>query len=415
MAPSPFQGQDFQVLKKAALESTQLFEDPKFPAEYSSLFFTPEKVEDVEWKRPKDICSDPKLFVEGSSSGDVSQGSLGNCWLVAATSVLATKDHVLKQVVPESEDQEWNEKNQYAGIFHFHFWQFGEWVDVVIDDRLPTVDGRLIFIHSQSRNEFWSALLEKAYAKLHGCYEVLDGGNLAEALVDFTGGVAEPIDLVEANLKNHEVEKEELFVKMKDAHERESLMAAAISAKSKEEMEMKLDNGLVKGHAYGITAVKRVAMGESSLFNFFNREKLEMIRLRNPWGSKEWNGAFSDGDERWNKISQNEKNKIGLTVEDNGEFWMLFDDFVEAFTDTSICRVVNTSFFSFERSFNEYSFKSSWVRPERAGGCPNNKETFLKNPQVNAKIRQTLNGYHALESNTDSEVLSTEKLPVNRF
>ena len=48
------------------------------------------------------ICDDPKLFVEGASSGDVTQGRLGNCWFVAASSCLASVKEIWHKVSVKS-------------------------------------------------------------------------------------------------------------------------------------------------------------------------------------------------------------------------------------------------------------------------------------------------------------------------
>lgn len=51
-------------------------------------------------------------------------------------------------------------------MFRFNFWRDGTFHEVLIDDRLPTINGKRIFAHNkEERNEFWPSLLEKAYAK----------------------------------------------------------------------------------------------------------------------------------------------------------------------------------------------------------------------------------------------------------
>ncbi len=59
-------------------------------------------------------------------------------------------------------------------------------------------------------------------------------------------------------------------------------------------MEEELSCGLMKGHAYSVTAVKEIKLGKG-LFSIFSRDSLQMMRLRNPWGDTEWTGAWSDG------------------------------------------------------------------------------------------------------------------------
>ncbi|XP_053313882.1 calpain-5 [Spea bombifrons] len=382
-----FGGQQYYELKRQCQKKKVLFEDPLFPPTNDSLFYKTQRVQGVEWKRPKEFCDNPRLFVDGISSHDLHQGQVGNCWFVAACSSLASREALWQKVIPSWKEQEWNPEKpeSYAGIFHFQFWHFGEWVDIVIDDRLPTIRNELIYCHSNEKNELWCALVEKAYAKLAGCYEALDGGNTADALVDFTGGVSEPVELAEENYAADADKRNELFERVLKVQNRGGLISCSIKAVSAADMEARLDCGLVKGHAYAVTDVRRVRLGHG-LLAFFKSEKLDMIRMRNPWGEREWNGAWSDSSEEWQKVSKGEREKLGVTVQDDGEFWMTFEDFCRYFTDVIMCRSINTSYLSIHKTWEEAVLRSAWSRHEdplknRSGGCINNKGTYLQNPQ----------------------------------
>jgi hypothetical protein len=61
------------------------------------------------------------------------------------------------------------------------------------------------FGQNGNSTEFWVSLIEKAYSKLHGCYENIIDKNFVEGLVDLTGGLGEKINLTDYdNQKNNQ-------------------------------------------------------------------------------------------------------------------------------------------------------------------------------------------------------------------
>uniref|UniRef100_A0A0K2V2R8 Calpain catalytic domain-containing protein n=1 Tax=Lepeophtheirus salmonis TaxID=72036 RepID=A0A0K2V2R8_LEPSM len=380
-----YKGQAYAKLKKHHLDLGFPWTDPTFPASDTSIGdkIKREFPREIKWLRPKDIVDRPKFVVNDHTAKDVNQGKLGNCWFVAAAGTLAGSKPLWDKVVPDAEEQEFDIKGNHPGVFRFRFYRFGSWTEVLVDDLLPTYNGSLIFSNSQDNTEFWGALLEKAYAKLHGNYAVLQGGNLSDALVDFTSGVSEVIGMEgDSKIHNNEDMKNELFKTMIHEVEEHSLMCCAIHPTNPEDLEKRTSMGLIIGHAYGITAVRKITIRGTGFMDLFKeKEKLFLVRLQNPWGEKEWNGAFSDKSSEWANISNKEREKMGLTVGDDGEFWMPFEDFLIHFSEMSICRVINTSVFSFSKTWNEAQFKGQWISPNLAGGCLNNRASFLKNPQ----------------------------------
>jgi Ca2+-binding EF-hand superfamily protein len=367
--------QDYNRIRRECLRDGKLFEDPYFPASNESLFYSETLPFTPEWKRPGDICTNPKFYTGGASRFDVSQGMLGDCWLVAAIASLTQDRILLNKVIPEGQEFE----KGYVGMFHFRFWHFGEWIDLVIDDRLPTHNGKLIFIHSTEENEFWSALLEKAYAKLYGGYESLKGGKTSEALEDFTGGVTESFDIKKAD---------SLYDKILKGIKRSCLMGCSIKATTRDDMEAKLTSGLIKGHAYSVTGATTVTYKGASV---------KLVRIRNPWGAKEWNGDWGDDSKIWQHISASERQALQEgegTFKEDGEFWMSFDDFKKHFTDFEICNVSVAMLYEDDsvKNWNSIIKPGSWLGGKGTSGGCRNYPSFTDNPQFIIDLTEDADG-----------------------
>uniref|UniRef100_A0A8C3TL79 Calpain 9 n=1 Tax=Catharus ustulatus TaxID=91951 RepID=A0A8C3TL79_CATUS len=258
------------------------------------------------------------------------------------------------------------------------FWQHNEWLDVVIDDRLPTFKGRLVFLHSAELNEFWSALLEKAYAKLNGSYESLKGGSTIEAMEDFTGGIGEMYDVKVAPDNFYEI--------LEKALKRCSMVGCSIDTSSAAESEARTPFGLVKGHAYSVTGIEEVS---------YRGRQVQLIRIRNPWGQVEWNVVLlCAGTYPWSPKLHHMNCLSGPGLWGiNTSAGMKFEDFKEHFDKVEICNLTpdaleDSSAHKWEVTIHQ----GSWVRGATAGGCRNFLETFWTNPQIKLHLTEKDDG-----------------------
>ncbi|XP_045919299.1 calpain-3-like [Micropterus dolomieu] len=354
--PEKFLNQDFQQLKRYCVIQRVRYIDEMFPPDRKSIgegLLSPADLARVEWLRPSILVPNPSLVVDGVSRFDFGQGLVGNCWFLAAIGALTFQNDVLEQVVPR--EQKFDE--DYCGLFHFRFWRFGRWVDVVIDDKLPTINGRLIFVRSKDPTEFWPALLEKAYAKVCGSYSDMNAGTPAEAMVDFTGGVH-----ISLHLSDHPPNLWELMCR---ACQSKSLMGCG-TPQGETSANTVLPNGLVQGHAYAVTGVKQMMS---------RGQPVQLVRLWNPWGKGEWNGDWNDRSPLWQTVSPQDC-EMCLSVIDDGEFWMTLEDFCKFYTDLDICCLCpdfldGSSSCHWKTSF----YEGRWVAGTTAGGCMNNLGT----------------------------------------
>ncbi|XP_047105038.1 calpain-9-like [Schistocerca piceifrons] len=390
----------------AALPEGELFRDEDFPAEASSLSHSDPQAPhlgDVVWLRPhctrqqprkpadllrrsvsacvgwQELVEEPRLLDEGRGVSAVRQGALGDCWLLSACAAVAQRPHLLRKVVPGRQPLR---GAGYRGAVRVRLWRFGRWRCVLLDDRLPARGGAPLYASCAGAALFWVCFVEKAYAKLHGSYEALAGGHALEALVDLTGGVAEKLRSSAA-----------LYPLLRDAFARGDLVTCAKKgnwASVSASRPAVTESGLARGHAYTVREVRHVRQA--------GRRPLRMVRVRNPWADhREWTGAWSDGDGRWQLLDEETRREMGaLQPAPDGEFWMEFSDFQRHFSEITVATLVpdldcdaeganaatsnGNSAADRSRRYVEVCH-GEWVAGRSAGGCRNDISKFTTNPQ----------------------------------
>lgn len=261
------------------------------------------------------------LFDGRAHSNDIVQGSIGDCFLIGAIAAMAAAAESLGELDPLK--RMFVASNQEYGVYGVMLFKNGAWEWVIIDDFVAVnPDSKQPLFADATGNEVWPMLLEKAYAKLHVCWDTIDGGLVREAFADLTGGE-------EYSAKTSTFTLEKFVDYVADPF---TIIGCSVDPNAREQGgsgrsgEASAVFGLFKGHAYSVVDAKITSDGKG------------FVRVRNPWGGDaEWKGAYCDNGVEW-KQNPLHFNEIKPNFAKDGCFWMPWDHFRRYFTDLELCK-----------------------------------------------------------------------------
>ncbi len=326
---NPFITSNTNYYKKQAPSSSN-FSDTRFPpnndsffGKYEGNFVDPSEERrkkntelckltenDIEWKHIKEVWKDSKIFNQEIKWDDVILGShIPNAYFISVLNALSEFPLLVLQLFKTVSLPDNN------GSIEIGLNIDGDWKIVLLDDMIPVKKGTNEPIGANTKNNcLWGILLEKAWAKINGGYINICTGNPREVFETLTPFATVPIEISQENVNT-------LWKNIRDSDAFQCIMTCTTI--NDENIKK---NGLVNNHTYNL----RKAFEKE-----YNNNTIKLIKLINPFGKGEWNGAWSDNSSNWNQVTMNlfEFSQ----KKDDGEFYITYEDFLNYFKSISIC------------------------------------------------------------------------------
>ncbi len=312
------------------------------------------------WKRIGEVINEFNLLkIRSNSPSDqlifnIIQGHLGNCYFISAISAFSEQSVYILNLFPEHYDTKTKTFQVNAnGLYGVQVYVNGKPIRIIIDDFFPCLpvnsnkdenqaqekyELAFSIVDKTSRN-IWPLVLEKAWSKVNGSFANIISGNIPEAFQFISPS---PV-LTYKNSIFFPDKLDRFHHIIKEADDKNQIICGDISENISPTMKiLTTAMGLLSNHAYSVISIVELNMRDGEI------EKI--LRIRNPWGSLEWNGDWSDNSLLWNDEF---KKKAGYTDKDDGTFCMSLNDYLKFFTTTYVCAHQLTSIYTYQKIKNK--------------------------------------------------------------
>ena len=364
---------------------------PKFLKDKKKLllsqFALSQKDGRYSWAKLSEIKDPSKLYIIPQNAknlpNDVIQGELGDCYFLSTLSALSENPKNITNIIHNSKVSDGN----YSATVYIH----GEPVKIIVDDSFPVANASKIAFAgiNESTGNIWPMILEKIWAKCNKSYEDIIQGNSSDAFEFLTPA---PFD----NYYHTQDISNSLFKIIQEASDNNEIILADITETKNTNLDTLSKMGLITNHAYSVIG--------TAVLTKPNGNEIQLIKMKNIWGTNEWIGDWSDKSLKW---TQEFKKAVGLQEKEDGIFWMSYDDYLQFYTTTHIAKIHSDYHYQVIKMKNKQEQNICKINVEKNG-----KGYFMLNLK-NTRIYNNLK--NANYSNPYCSIIVIKKLDENNF